>query len=107
MATTTDDKIYVNVIKEGTEIQQTLDGQRDKFQFLHNIGITKDHFLDDLEYYRTNILHFSSHGIGYLYFAFQDCNRSTSLILRILWICSQSLCYEKIINKIRKRYENF
>jgi hypothetical protein len=31
MAAAPDDKIYVNVVKEGTEIQQTLDGQRDKF----------------------------------------------------------------------------
>ena len=58
MAAAPDDKIYVNVVKEGTEIQQTLDGQRDKFQFFHILGITKDHFLDDLERYKPNILHF-------------------------------------------------
>ena len=97
-----DDKIYVNVIKEGTEIQQTLDGQTAKFQFFHSLGITKDHFLDDLERYRPDILHFSDHSIGYLSMIFQDHDRSISLILIILWICSQSVYQEKIINKMRK-----
>jgi hypothetical protein len=72
MAAAPDDKIYVNVVKEGTEIQQTLDGQRDKFQFFHILGITKDHFLDDLERYRPNILHFSGHGTEYSSLVFQD-----------------------------------
>ena len=72
MAAAPDDKIYVNVIKEGTEIQQTLDGQRDKFQFFHSLGITKDHFLDDLERYRPDILHFSGHGTEYSSLVFQD-----------------------------------
>jgi hypothetical protein len=73
-----DDKIYVNVIKEGTEIQQTLDGQRDKFQFIHSLGITKDHFLDDLERYRPDILHFSGHGIDYSSLVFQDGDELSS-----------------------------
>ena len=72
MAAAPDDKIYVNVVKEGTEIQQTLDDQRDKFQFFHILGITKDHFLDDLERYRPNILHFSGHGTEYSSLVFQD-----------------------------------
>jgi CHAT domain len=72
MAAAPDDKIYVNVVKEGTEIQQTLDGQRDKFQFFHILGITKDHFLDDLERYRPDILHFSGHGTESSSLVFQD-----------------------------------
>ena len=72
MAAAPDDKIYVNVIKEGTEIQQTLDSQRDKFQFFHSLGITKDYFLDDLERYRIAILHFSNHSIEYLFHIFQN-----------------------------------
>lgn len=78
MAAAPDDKIYVNVIKEGTEIQQTLDGQRDKFQFFHRLGITKDHFLDDLERYRPNILHFSGHGTEYSSLVFQDGDELSS-----------------------------
>ena len=78
MAAAPDDKIYVNVIKEGTEIQQTLDGQRDKFQFIHRLGITKDHFLDDLERYRPNILHFSGHGTEYSSLVFQDGDELSS-----------------------------
>jgi hypothetical protein len=78
MAAAPDDKIYVNVIKEGTEIQQTLDGQRDKFQFFHSLGITKDHFLDDLERYRPNILHFSGHGTESSSLVFQDGDELSS-----------------------------
>ena len=78
MAAAPDDKIYVNVVKEGTEIQQTLDGQRDKFQFFHILGITKDHFLDDLERYRPNILHFSGHGTESSSLVFQDGNELSS-----------------------------
>jgi len=78
MAAAPDDKIYVNVVKEGTEIQQTLDGQRDKFQFFHSLGITKDHFLDDLERYRPNILHFSGHGTEYSSLVFQDGDELSS-----------------------------
>ena len=78
MAATPDDKIYVNVVKEGTEIQQTLDGQRDKFQFFHSLGITKDHFLDDLERYRPDILHFSGHGTEYSSLVFQDGDELSS-----------------------------
>jgi len=78
MAAATDDKIYVNVVKEGTEIQQTLDGQRDKFQFIHILGITKDHFLDDLERYRPNILHFSGHGTESSSLVFQDGDELSS-----------------------------
>ena len=78
MAAAPDDKIYVNVIKEGTEIQQTLDGQRDKFQFFHSLGITKDHFLDDLERYRPDILHFSGHGTEYSSLVFQDGDELSS-----------------------------
>jgi hypothetical protein len=102
MEGTTDDKIYVNISKDSTEIQQTLDGQRDKSQFFHSLGITKYHFLDDLEHSRPNILHFSSHSIEYLSLIFQVGDRSSFLILRILLICSQSLHQEKIINKMRK-----
>ena len=72
MAAAPDDKIYVNVIKEGTEIQQTLDAQRDKFEFINRLGITKDHFLDDLERYKPDILHFSGHGTEYSSLIFQD-----------------------------------
>ena len=72
MAAAPDDKIYVNVIKEGTEIQQTLDDQRDKFEFINRVGITKNHFLDDLERYKPNILHFSGHGTEYSSLVFQD-----------------------------------
>lgn len=78
MAAAPDDKIYVNVIKEGTEIQQTLDGQRDKFQFIHRLGITKDHFLDDLERYRPDILHFSGHGTEHSSLVFQDGDELSS-----------------------------
>ena len=78
MAAAPDDKIYVNVVKEGTEIQQTLDGQRDKFQFFHSLGITKDHFLDDLERYRPDILHFSGHGTEYSSLVFQDGDELSS-----------------------------
>ena len=78
MAAAPDDKIYVNVIKEGTEIQQTLDGQRDKFQFFHSLGITKDHFLDDLERYRPDILHFSGHGTEQSSLVFQDGDELSS-----------------------------
>jgi len=78
MAAAPDDKIYVNVVKEGTEIQQTLDGQRDKFQFVHILGITKDHFLDDLERYRPNILHFSGHGTESSSLVFQDGDELSS-----------------------------
>ena len=78
MAAAPDDKIYVNVVKEGTEIQQTLDGQRDKFQFFHILGITKDHFLDDLERYRPNILHFSGHGTESSSLVFQDGDELSS-----------------------------
>ena len=78
MAAAPDDKIYVNVVKEGTEIQQTLDGQRDKFQFIHILGITKDHFLDDLERYRPNILHFSGHGTESSSLVFQDGDELSS-----------------------------
>ena len=78
MAAAPDDKIYVNVVKEGTEIQQTLDGQRDKFQFFHILGITKDHFLDDLERYRPNILHFSGHGTESCSLVFQDGDELSS-----------------------------
>jgi hypothetical protein len=78
MAAAPDDKIYVNVVKEGTEIQQTLDGQRDKFQFIHLLGITKDHFLDDLERYRPNILHFSGHGTESSSLVFQDGDELSS-----------------------------
>ena len=78
MAAAPDDKIYVNVVKEGTEIQQTLDGQQDKFQFFHSLGITKDHFLDDLERYRPNILHFSGHGTEYSSLVFQDGDELSS-----------------------------
>jgi hypothetical protein len=78
MAAAPDDKIYVNVVKEGTEIQQTLDGQRDKFQFFHSLGITKDHFLDDLERYRPHILHFSGHGTEYSSLVFQDGDELSS-----------------------------
>jgi hypothetical protein len=74
MAAAPDDKIYVNVIKEGTEIQQTLDAQRDKFEFINRLGITKNHFLDDLERYKPNILHFSGHGTEYSSLVFQDGN---------------------------------
>jgi hypothetical protein len=72
MAAAPDDKIYVNVIKEGTEIQQTLDAQRDTFEFINRLGITKNHFLDDLERYKPNILHFSGHGTEYSSLVFQD-----------------------------------
>jgi hypothetical protein len=78
MGAAPDDKIYVNVIKEGTEIQQTLDGQRDKFQFIHRLGITKDHFLDDLERYRPDILHFSGHGTEHSSLVFQDGDELSS-----------------------------
>jgi hypothetical protein len=78
MAAAPDDKIYVNVVKEGTEIQQTLDGQREKFQFVHILGITKDHFLDDLERYRPNILHFSGHGTESSSLVFQDGDELSS-----------------------------
>ncbi len=78
MAAAPDDKIYVNVVKEGTEIQQTLDSQRDKFQFFHSLGITKDHFLDDLERYRPDILHFSGHGTEYSSLVFQDGDELSS-----------------------------
>jgi len=78
MAAAPDDKIYVNVVKEGTEIQQTLDDQRDKFQFIHILGITKDHFLDDLEHYRPNILHFSGHGTESSSLVFQDGDELSS-----------------------------
>src|ERR687898_1329120 len=72
MAAAPDDKIYVNVVKEGTEIQQTLDAQRDKFEVINRLGITKNHFLDDLERYKPNILHFSGHGTEYSSLVFQD-----------------------------------
>jgi hypothetical protein len=72
MAAAPDDKIYVNVIKEGTEIQQTLDCQRDTFEFINRLGITKNHFLDDLERYKPNILHFSGHGTECSSLVFQD-----------------------------------
>ena len=72
MAAAPDDKIYVNVIKEGTEIQQTLDAKRDKFEFINRLGITKNHFLDDLERYKPSILHFSGHGTEYSSLVFQD-----------------------------------
>jgi tetratricopeptide (TPR) repeat protein len=78
MAAAPDDKIYVNVIKEGTEIQQTLDAQRDKFEFINRIGITKNHFLDDLERYKPNILHFSGHGTEYASLVFQDGDELSS-----------------------------
>ena len=78
MAAAPDDKIYVNVVKEGTGIQQTLDSQRDKFQFFHSLGITKDHFLDDLERYRPNILHFSGHGTEASSLVFQDGDELSS-----------------------------
>ena len=78
MAAAPDDKIYVNVIKEGTEIQRTLDGQRDKFHFFHSLGITKDHFLDDLERYKPNILHFSGHGTESSSLVFQDGDELSS-----------------------------
>lgn len=45
---------------------------RDKFQFFHSLGITKIIFLDDLESYRTDILHFSGHGTEYSSLVFQD-----------------------------------
>lgn len=78
MAAAPDDKIYVNVIKEGTEIQQTLDAQRDKFEFINRLGITKDHFLDDLERYKPDILHFSGHGTEYSSLIFQDGDELSS-----------------------------
>ena len=77
MAAAPDDKIYVNVIKEGTEIQQTLDAQREKFEFINRLGITKNHFLDDLERYKPNILHFSGHGTDYASLVFQDGSELT------------------------------
>ena len=78
MAAAPDDKIYVNVIKEGTEIQQILDAQRDKFEFINRLGITKNHFLDDLERYKPNILHFSGHGTEYASLVFQDGDELSS-----------------------------
>lgn len=78
MAAAPDDKIYVNVIKEGTEIQQTLDSQREKFEFINRLGITKNHFLDDLERYKPNILHFSGHGTEYSSLVFQDGDELSS-----------------------------
>jgi hypothetical protein len=78
MAAAPHDKIYVNVNKEGEEIQRLLDGQMDKFQFIHRLGITKDHFLDDLERYKPNILHFSGHGTEYSSLVFQDGDELSS-----------------------------
>ena len=99
MVVAIDDKIYVNIIKENTEIQQTFYGQRDKFrfQFFHILGITKDYFLDDIEHYKLSILLFYGHGTQDSYLGFQDGNGSTSLISRILLISSQSLFHKKII----------
>ena len=47
MAAAPDDKEdTVNVVKEGTKYSKHLMVGRDKFQFFHSLGITKDHFLD-------------------------------------------------------------
>ena len=72
VASVPDDKIYVNVINEGREIEQTLDSQREKFEFINRLGITKNHFLDDLERYKPNILHFSGYDTESSALVFQD-----------------------------------
>jgi hypothetical protein len=99
-----DDKRYVNIIKENIEIQQTHDGQRVKFQFqfFYNLTLTKDHFLDDFTHYTLIIRLFYDYENQDSYLLFQDSNRTTSAISRILLICSQRVFHKKINDKMRK-----